>query len=122
MYNIKFINNEGKVSTENTTHLASGTHLIGYVGESYKNLVDVFGKPKDVSKSSVKCDAEWVLMTPEGLVTIYNYKNGKNYLGNEGPNIEDVDEWNIGGYDESSTKYIYRALDIIGDEKVETLI
>ena len=73
-----------------------GGHLLGGVDTSYKNIVAKFGKPNE-KNDGYKTDAEWLIMTDKGHATIYNYKDGKNYLGKEGLNKTDITEWHIGG-------------------------
>ena len=79
-----------------------GTHLVGEVETTYKNLVEKFGPPHFVASDfgDKKIDAEWSLRFQEtnDVVTIYNWKDGKNYLGNEGDEVEDIKNWHIGGY------------------------
>lgn len=73
----------------------SGTSLQGYLYSSYKNIVKVYGLPLE---GDYKTDAEWIIKWEDGLIgTIYNWKNGKNYLGEDGLEVEDITEWNIGG-------------------------
>jgi hypothetical protein len=82
-----------------------GTHLVGEVETTYKNLVEKFGPPHYDYKTSDrltdnKISVEWSLRFQEtnDVVTIYNWKDGKNYLGNEGDEVEDIKNWHIGGY------------------------
>lgn len=75
---------------------AAGTSLQGYVDVSYDKLVDIFGSP--TACVSVKTDAEWVLQFEDGTIaTIYNYKDGKNYNGEEGLELSEITDWHIGG-------------------------
>lgn len=80
-----------------TTESHSGTCLQGYVTTPYKKLVEVFGPPNGLG-DEYKVDAEWVLRNEEGtIVTIYNYKDGQNYLGEEGTPTDKIIYWHIGG-------------------------
>lgn len=70
--------------------------LQGHIEVSYTNLVKAFGEP--ILTHSDKTDAEWEIQFEDGTIaTIYNYKNGKNYLGSGGKNVHDIMWWNIGG-------------------------
>jgi hypothetical protein len=76
----------------------NGTCLQGELDVSYKELVKAFGKPEQ--GDGYKVDAEWMLKFDNGVVaTIYNYKNGKSYLGKEGTATSKIRDWHIGGYD-----------------------
>lgn len=72
-----------------------GTSLQGYVQCEYAVLKNLFGKPTD--GDGYKVDAEWLLKTPFGYATIYNYKDGKNYCGTEGTPKTKITDWHIGG-------------------------
>jgi len=102
----------------NKTIEANGTHLQGNVGATYQELVEVFGEPirhesDGTTHMSNKVDAEWRISFEDGTVaTIYNYKNGLNYLGAEGKRITQISMWNVGGYDE-------RAVTLVNDEVIE---
>ena len=72
------------------------TSLQGYITIDYDKLIDVFGKPN--MGDEYKIDAEWELEFEDGTVaTIYNWKNGKNYLGVEGTPVDDITDWHVGG-------------------------
>lgn len=78
-------------------HSADGTHLQGYVSTTYDKIVSKYGPP--IEGDGYKIDAEWIIQWEDGLVgTIYNWKNGKNYLGKEGTPTKKIEEWNIGGH------------------------
>ncbi len=86
-----------------------GTSLQGYLDIAYADLVKVFGPPH-IDGDGEKVDAEWVLTLASGNVaTIYNYKNGKNYLGDEGQATEDITDWHIGG----TTKHVVEEVNAI---------
>jgi len=105
--------NEGRSSRIN------GTSLSGYIHNDYNTLVRLFGEPmtgKDTDE--YKVDAEWHIQLEDAeegfdwFVSIYNYKDGKNYLGANGLNVEDITEWHIGS---KSTEDYHVILDYISD-------
>jgi hypothetical protein len=72
--------------------------LQGYIETSYNDLVGCFGLHDD-DYDDYKSDANWTITFADGVVaTIYNWKNGKNYCGEEGLALEDITLWHIGGY------------------------
>tara|TARA_R110000751_G_scaffold157899_1_gene263399 strand:- start:616 stop:1002 length:387 start_codon:yes stop_codon:yes gene_type:complete len=78
----------------------NGTSLRGYLEVSYEDLVKKLGEPFVFDE--YKTDAAWtVSWFDEDKATIYNWKNGKNYCGPEGLNVEDIRVWNIGGLEKS---------------------
>ena len=81
---------------------ANYTSLAGYLTTTYAELVEAFGEP-NTPNDGYKTDAEWTLMDEDGnVVTVYNYKDGKNYNGAGGLDVEDITEWHVGahqGYD-----------------------
>lgn len=75
----------------------NGTSLQGCVIVGYDVLNAIFGEP--TIGDGYKTDAEWYLRFENGLVaTIYNWKNGPNYLGADGQSVHQITEWNIGGH------------------------
>jgi hypothetical protein len=87
----------------------SGTSLQGGIDTTYKMLCKMFGIPED--GDGYKTDAEWVLTTPFGVGTIYNYKDGKAYLGDEGLDTEDITDWHIGGHNNETAIIIQTAIE-----------
>jgi len=75
-----------------------GTCLKGYLTASFETLVRVFGQPHGAGDDS-KSDAHWDLKINGTIVTIYNWKNGMNYMGAHGTPLEDIRQWNLGGFD-----------------------
>jgi hypothetical protein len=80
--------------------MITGTSLSGYLNTSYQTLVELFGEP-NAKVDGYKTDAEWhvkVKAKGEGasFATIYNYKDGKNYLGVNGLHVEDIKDWHVG--------------------------
>ena len=74
----------------------TGTSFKGYLLATYTDIVSVFGEPI-TNGDNYKVDAEWILETPHGIATIYNYKDGKAYLGAVGLVTEQICEWHVGG-------------------------
>lgn len=74
----------------------SGTSFKGYLLTTYEELVATFGQPK-TNPDNHKVDAEWIIDTPHGVATIYNYKDGKSYMGDKGLEITQICEWHVGG-------------------------
>ncbi len=80
--------------------------LEGYIYISYAELVEMLGEPIEIFDTK-KSDAEWVVLFGSGqCATIYNYKDGPNYMGDEGTPKEDIREWHIGG----KTKAVLRKM------------
>ena len=89
--------------------LIGGTCLQGYVKTTFDNLVKAFGQPGP--SDGYKSDAEWIVKFDDGtVVTIYNWKNGKNYCGDQGLDVEDIREWNVGGHDKRAPAYVGQVL------------
>lgn len=88
-----------KYYTHNQLPISSGgTSLQGYLNMTYDELTVAFGKPLTEGYDDYKSDAEWHIQFEDGLVaTIYNWKNGRNYLGDEGLDYWAITDWNIGG-------------------------
>jgi len=74
------------------------TSLQGYIRTSYADLVGCFGAPT-CDGDGYKVDAEWIITFADGVVaTIYNWKDGPNYCGEDGTPVEFIREWHIGGH------------------------
>ncbi len=77
---------------------AAGTSYQGNIDISYAELVEMLGAPLTDHYDNFKCDAEWVVHFASGqTATIYNYKDGRNYMGLEGKDKEAIRDWHIGG-------------------------
>ena len=87
-----------KFQTHNDKEIPTcGTHLVGEIRTTYAKLVELFGEPTE--GDGYKVDAEWEIEFENGtVVTIYNWKNGKNYCGADGLNVRQITNWNIGGH------------------------
>ena len=103
-----------------------GTHLQGYVECSYDDLVNTFGTPTIEGGMETKIEVEWELTFIEStrtddnheVVTIYNWKNGKRYCGEEeGLEVQDIKEWNIGGHSKYALHLVEKAIKDYKDKK-----
>lgn len=85
--------------------LLDGSFYVGEFESNYSTLVKWFGEPKVLT--SGKTDVSWWIGFEDGaMAQIYNYKNGKNYMGKYGIPIEDIKEWTVGGWDRIVIEYI----------------
>ena len=96
---------------EKTTNVG-GTFLQGYIKASYEQLVKTFGEPHDPDGDNYKTDVEWALEFADGTIaSLYNWKNGKNYLGEaEGLELNDIYEWHVGGFSEKAVAKLLEKL------------
>ena len=99
--------------THNDTDIETmGTSLQGIVRTTYRDLVEIFGK--DTCVDTYKTDAEWeVIFGDNQVATIYNYKDGRNYLGEDGLDKKDIIDWHVGG---KSKDFYYRIEEILTDK------
>ena len=105
--------------THNDTDInINGTCLQGEVQATYAELCDLFGSHHD--GDGYKVDAEWYVQFGDGTVaTIYNWKNGKNYEGENGLPLEQIDSWHIGGDSASAEAQVQIALDLHREKVAE---
>jgi len=96
---------EVKFATHNSIN---GTHRQGTLTAKYGDIVKVLGKP--MRGDGYKVDAEWEVYVEGLAITIYNYKNGKNYCGDDGMNVEDITEWSIGGHSIEVVSIIHKII------------
>lgn len=89
-----------------------GTFLQGYVQASYEKLVSIFGEPQNEG-DGYKVDCEWAIEFDDGTIaSIYNWKNGKNYCGSLGLEIEKITNWNVGGRNPKALELVEKTLKI----------
>lgn len=77
-------------------NVINGTHGIGTILAHYDDIVAVYGKPFTRLPEN-KIDVQWVIETRHGIATLYNYKDGKAYLGEKGLDIKAITQWHVGG-------------------------
>lgn len=92
-----------------------GGHLQAEFTMKYADLVKVIGKPNSKC-DGYKEDAQWYIHTPKGGCWIYNYKDGKNYLGDEGLKISELTEWHIGADSKEIAEIVLRGINDINSK------
>ena len=89
---------------------ANDTSFQGEVDADFNLLCTLFGRP--FSGDEYKVDAEWVIEFEDGTVaSIYNWKNGFNYLGAQGTPSDQIRSWHVGGHDQRSVELIKAMLE-----------
>ena len=78
-------------------HYSNGNRTRGIFLVPYYILVEAFGVPSILTVSEGKTtDAEWTTTTESGsTISLYNYKNGSNYLGTKGTPTHEIAEWHL---------------------------
>ena len=98
-----------------------GTYLQGHIDTTYENIVSVLGKQHH-NGDDYKTDAEWNIKFEDGTIaTLYNWKNGKNYCGDEGCELEEITEWNIGGHNPRARDLLFSLLNKSDHTLLESL-
>lgn len=88
-----------------------GTSLQGHITATHKELCDIFGQPHE--GDGYKVDAEWGVRFGDGTVAaIYNWKDGKNYCGEDGMPAEQIKDWRVGGHDRKALERIEATLQL----------
>ena len=81
----------------------------GDLTATYSDIVNVLGEPHQ--SDGYKSDAGWDVLCDDGtFATIYNWKNGKNYNGEFGQDVENITEWSIGGTSLDAVSVIYKII------------
>lgn len=97
---------------DDENHKWESTSLSGYIFTDYKKIKKLFGMPNSVG-DTYKVDAEWEFDMNGKRMTIYNYKDGKNYNGASGLPKTKITEWHIGSGDDvtEEIKILTKALE-----------
>jgi len=97
----------------------NGSSHVGDIDATYKEICSLFGKPLSYDKGKV--DVHWVVKFSDGTVaSIYNWKNGKAYMGEHGLAVKSINRWSVGGLDQASSTLVQIALDLHRESKEET--
>lgn len=107
-------------TTHNDTDVnINGTCLQGEIEATYEELTNLFGAPH--GGDGYKVDAEWEIKFDDGLVaTVYNWKDGKNYCGEEGTPVEQITDWHVGGDKTAAVQRVQILLDLHREGKEST--
>lgn len=96
----------------------NGSSHVGDIDATYKEICSLFGKPLSYDKGKV--DVHWVVKFSDGTVaSIYNWKNGKAYMGEHGLAVKSINRWSVGGLDQASSTLVQIALDLYRESKEE---
>lgn len=94
-----------KIEKEDDMKTLDGTYLQGHLNASYQQLCSTFGPPT-IYVNDDKVRAEWMIRFTEGdrvtRATIYDWKRDEP--------VEDVKEWNVGGFNWSAIDCVCDAL------------
>ena len=68
-----------------------------------------------------KSDVQWAIEIDGVVATIYNWKNGPAYTGDDSIEVERIHDWNIGGHSQSAVmivlnavkKYVYEGIKVV---------
>lgn len=101
---------DGSVTTcHDLECLAMETSGQGMIECAYGKLLALFGTPHAGDEEKVQ--AEWMVYTPAGIATIYDWKQGDCYHGKgNGIPVEEVTEWSIGGNNYEVVEWIQKAI------------
>lgn len=103
-----------KYTTHNeSTEINLGmSSLRGCIEVSYADIVKAFGEPMREGFDDYKSDAEWTIAFEDGTrASIYNWKDGINYCGEQGTPTEQITDWHIGGFDEKALERVSEVLE-----------
>jgi len=92
---------------------------VGYIEAPFSYLRAMLGEPiykKSYKGHDYKSDVVWQIIIKSGpieIVRVYNYKDGKNYLGEKGKDVRQITRWCIGGSNpEFARDYISNRLNV----------
>lgn len=83
--------------------------LQGYVTASYATITNLLGPPNSSSIDDFKMDVEWLVHTPAGPASIYNWKPELP----PGIAVEKITDWHVGGESRDVVRHVVEALTAI---------
>jgi len=101
---------------------SNGSSLQGVVTATYDELVSLFGLPHEAD--GYKVDAQWSIEFDEVkgnslIATLYNWKDGKCYLGDDGIETKKITSWHVGGFSVAAQQKIQIILDLFRESAKE---
>lgn len=88
-----------------------GTFQQDKINISYSKLVDIFGEPHH-EIDELRIDRKWLLQFGDGTVaTIYNWKNGANWQGDDRILTDNIADWCIGGRTQHAVNLVKQAIE-----------
>jgi hypothetical protein len=76
----------------------TGKFNVSYLTAPYSLLVKALGNDGTVAeRDEYKCEAQWDVATPHGIVEVYDYKIGKCYNGKRGLARHEITDWHVQG-------------------------
>lgn len=100
----------------NSVFSESGTYLIGQVDATYDELKGLFGTP--IIRMDGKTDAMWkIKFSDDTIATVYNWKNGKAYLGDSGLDVSHISTWHVGGFNPQALMLVQLTLELMREAK-----
>jgi len=76
--------------------LVNGTSYQGLINATFDSMVQVFGAPQYWGGDKTQC--EWELRTPEGVATIYDWKEYRK--------PRNVTQWHVGGKSSAVAEFV----------------
>lgn len=81
------------------------THGYGSMTLDYERLYSKLGRPNGKG-DQYKVSAEWDIITPFGIGTIYDWKSSKKYCGKDGVSYKLNTDWHIGAHNQETADFI----------------
>ena len=95
------------------------TNGVGSFDAPFSYVRAILGEPiykNGYDGHDYKSDVVWQIFlngNPWEIVRVYNYKDGKNYLGDEGKEVEQITYWKIGSNNrDKAREYISKRLNV----------
>lgn len=95
----------------------SGASLQSILSAPFEVLRTAFGEPERKTIQGSRTDVMWSLKFEDGTVAmIYDYKTGKNCLGDKGVAAESNHDWHISGFSTKAALVVAEALGCLGGD------
>ncbi|HUD11290.1 MAG TPA: hypothetical protein VMS08_02690 [Candidatus Saccharimonadia bacterium] len=108
------INRKGEISPYRVSDDRYGeAYIMPYraaFGLTYAHIVETFGPPTTNGDQN-KSDAEWAIKTPQGMVMLRNWKDGRNYGNTHAKDAQDILFWVAIGWHPRVLDWLADALD-----------